>query len=111
MEDKNLEALVRDDNRVAVQVGSGIATISAGQTPKSSPFTLTGGIDVIEIPPRGVEFIVAPSVDLDVSEDPTITHYDTVVATSKEAIPCGQMNKFYIKGAMGGTVKFRFTIV
>lgn len=99
--------LSRDSSAAPIQTGNTIVTIDASTSPKSSPFTLTGGNDAITVPTNCIEVIFNPSANMKVSEDSTMTHYDVIAANTKEAIPCASAGIIYINGS--GTVNFRFT--
>lgn len=99
--------LLRDASTAPVQTGNSIVTTDASGTPKSSPFTLSGGVDAIVVPVDCFELIVGPSGSLKVSEDSTMTHYDVVAANTKESIPCAKAGTIYVQGT--GTLNFRFT--
>ena len=99
--------LSRDSSAAPIQTGNTIITVDASATPKSSPFTLTGGNDAMTVPTNCIELILNPSANLQVSEDSAMAHYDVIAANTKEAIPCAGAGIIYIKGS--GTVNFRFT--
>ena len=99
--------LARDSSANPIQTGSTILTVDASNTPKASPFSLTGGNDAFVVPENCIELIVNPSANLQVSEDSALAHYDVVAANTKEAIPCANAGTIYLKGS--GTVNFRFT--
>lgn len=101
--------LAKDDNGEAVQIGSSFVTTNGTQ---NSPLAYTVAITPITVPTGAVEMILAPTTDLKVSEDPTMTTYDVIVAGTKEAIGCSRMDTIYITRSGGdGTLYFRFTKV
>lgn len=104
--------LMRDGSTTPIQIGSTIATKDNSGTPKNSPFTLTGGIDIIVPPLNAVEFIVNPlTTSLQISEDSTMTTYDVIATSTKESVPCAKMTAIYIRGTNGNVVNFRFTLI
>lgn len=105
-----INQLKRDASASAVQVGTSFITSDISDTPKGSPFTLTGGIDIFAVPEGCYEFIVNPVAhDLKISELSNVSTYDVVTATTKEAIGCARMTLIYVEGTMGDTLNFRFT--
>jgi hypothetical protein len=107
-----LNTLIRDDNTTAVQIGSSIQTSDATATPQNSPLAFSNTVITIVIPDNAVEFIVAPSKDLRVSELANMSTYDVVATGTKEAIPCARMQNIYIvRDSADGTLNFRFTLV
>lgn len=102
--------LVRDQSSAPIQVGGYIQTVDGDGN--VSPFTLSAGINPIQIPLGGMEFIVEPVTnDLQISEDPFMNSYDVVSKGTKEAIPCSRMKFVYIQGNASDVITFRFTIV
>lgn len=101
--------LARDSSASPIQVGSRFQTQDASGTPKTSPFTLTGGVDAISVPVNAAEFIVNPSADLHISELSSMAHYDVIAANTKESVECTKMDTIYVQGS--GTLNFRFNIV
>lgn len=105
----DLNALVRDENQKEVQIGSSFVTTNGTQ---NSPFSYTNVVSAIAVPPGAVEMVLAPTTDLKVSEDSTMTTYDVIVQGTKEAIGCARMDTIYITRSGGsGTLYFRFTKV
>ncbi len=110
MPPKNLEVMVQDDNHISVQIGSSIKTVD--QAGLLSPLAFAGVIIPIEIPINAVEFIVNPSANMRISEDPLMASYDVIRADTKEAVPAGRVKFLYIlQDSVGGTLNFRFTTV
>lgn len=106
----SINQMKRDASASAVQVGTTFVTHDASDTPKTSPFTLTGGVDIFIVPEGCYEFIVNPVAhDLNISEISTGTPYDVVTATTKEAIGCARMTAIYVQGTVGDNLNFRFT--
>lgn len=107
-----LNELKRDQNQVPVQIGTSFATVDSSDTPKASPLSFSSSIIEIVIPDRAVEFIINPSENMRISEDPTMTSYDVIAADTKEAIECSIMQKVYIvRDSVDGTLNFRFNLV
>lgn len=107
-----LGSLPRDQNSTAVQVPTGFQTSDATATPKNSPFTLTGGIDVITRPTNAVEVVFYPvSHDLLVSEVAAQTTYTTVQAGTSEVFEISRMDFIYVKGTTSDTLNFRFNLI
>lgn len=105
-------AIVRDVNRIAVQAGGSILTQDATPSPYSSPLAVSSTILALTVPPNAIELILNPTATLRISEDSTMTHYDLVYGSTKEAIPCAKMDTIYIKrDAVDLTLNFRFTLI
>jgi len=103
------EQLARDQSGGVIQIASSFATTNGTQ---NSPLSYTNAITAIIIPDGAVELVIAPSTDLKISEDSTMTTYDVIVGGSKEAIGCSRMNTIYITRSSGnGTATFRFSKV
>lgn len=100
----NLNALVRDENTIPVQVASRFVTIA--------PITYSSGTTAITVPDGAVEMIISPTTDIKISETGTFTAYDLIVANSKEAIGCARMDTIYItQSSSGGTAYVRFSVI
>lgn len=97
--------LVKDGgNHEAVQIANSFQTFA--------PISFTVATTALTVPAGAVEFIVAPTTDLKVSDDNTFTRYDKVVAGTKEAFGCARMTTIYITRSGGdGTAYGRWTIV
>jgi len=109
---KVLEYLVRDDNNVAVPIGSAFQTTDNTSPEVTSPYTYTTAVTTIVVPDRAVELILAPTTALRVSELSAVTNYYVITAGSAETFPCARMQNIYIRGdAAGGTLNFRFVLV
>ena len=101
-----------DDRGQPIQIGKEFTTQDASGTVQPSPLSYTTGQAVITIPDRAVEFIVAPTTDLRVSEVAGMARYDIVQAGTKEVFPCAFMESIFIKAnATAGTLRFRFTLI
>lgn len=101
-----------DGSQKPIQIGNSIKTVDASGTPKTSPFTLTGGVDSFTIPAGCVEFIVNPVThDMKISELSTMARYDTVAQSSKESIPCAKAVTIYVQGTASDVLNFRFTLI
>lgn len=98
--------LPRDASTGIIQEANNFVTVDGmGVT---SPFTATGGVDVITIPANGAELILYPITnDLFVSEDPTGASGDLVSKGNKEPFPCAGMEFIYVEGQAGDAIFFR----
>src|ERR1035437_4953490 len=92
-----LNSLVIDQNAEAVQVGSSFVTVDATASPQASPLAFSSAVITIVPPDNAVEFVVAPTAALRVSELVGMGSYDVVAASTKESIPCARMSAIYIK--------------
>lgn len=102
--------MIKDQNGNSVQIGSSILTNDASGTQKTSPFSMSGGIDSFVVPANAVEFIVNPTTnDMKVSEKSSLSQYDTVGKGTKESIPCARMTTIYVEGSASDNLNFRFT--
>jgi hypothetical protein len=107
-----LGSMPKDQNGNSVQIGTSFATIDVSATPKSSPFSLTGGIDIIAVPSNAVEFIVNPTNNpMKISSSPTLVSWDLIATNTKESVPCARMPFIYVKGGTSDNLNFRFTII
>lgn len=107
-----LNQLKRDQNQVAVQIGTSFQTIDSSDTPKESPVAFSSTIIAITVPDRAVEFIVNPTQDMRISEDPTMASYDVIAKDTKEAIECAVMQTIYIvRDSANGSLNFRFNLI
>ncbi len=107
-----LQQLVRDQNKIAVQIGSNIQTSDNTATPQNSPLSYAGSVLTIVPPDRAVEFIVQPTTALRISEVSNMATYDVIAANTKESIPCARAAAIYIvRDSASGTANFRFTLI
>lgn len=108
----SLRSLVRDEDRVPVQIGSSFQTSDATTVPQTSPLAYAGTEIALTVPDRAVELIVNPSTALRIYETTGSTSYDVIAAASKEAVPCARMTTVYIvRDSASGTLNFRWTLV
>ena len=107
------KALTKDANNNNIQITTKFRSRDGDDTTFSaSPFAYTTGIIGLTVPTNAFEFIVNPNTLLHVSDLDTMTDYDEVQASTKEAFPCAEMDNIYIRGGtVGGTINFRFHLL
>lgn len=109
---QSLNSLVRDQDRVPIQIGSSFQTEDATSTPQTSPLSYTASTTNLVVPDNAVEFVCQPTTALRISENSDMTPYDVIASNTKEAIPCARMSNIYItRDSSSGTLNFRFTLV
>jgi|TARA_B100001964_G_scaffold1630_1_gene1911 hypothetical protein len=75
----------------------------------SSPYAYTTAIVGMTVPLEAYEFIVCPNTLLHISDVGNMADYDEIAADSKEAFPCADLDKIFIRGGTaGGTLTFRY---
>jgi len=103
--------LPRDASTSPIQVGGSFKTQDK-QSNWVSPTSLSGGIDVFEVPDNAAEFIVFPSSnDMQISELSDMSSSDLVSKGSKEVYACAGMPFVYVQGISGDTLYFRFNML
>jgi hypothetical protein len=104
--------LLRDESMGVVQTASAFKTLDGAASPISSPFTLSGGVDVLTRPTNAVEVTLsAVAHDLQVSELDSMANYDLVPAGAKEVFGMSKMPFIYVQGTMGDTLYFKFILI
>ena len=107
------KALSKDANNNNIQITTKFRSRDGDDTTFSaSPFAYTTSIIGLTVPVNAFEFIVNPNTLLHVSNLDTMTDYDEVASNTKEAFPCSELGRIYIRGGtVGGTINFRFHIL
>lgn len=110
---KDFERLNRDDNKVPIMTGVGIATQDATGTPQKSPLAFTTGVTTIEVPTNAAEIVLKPSVALRISEEATVSdRYFVIGAGTTMAIGVADTDTIYVAGdSASGTLNFYFVTV
>lgn len=109
---KNYSNLAVDASSKIVQTGGGILTIDASSSPQSSPLVISTSITTLTVPENAAEIVIEGDVVIRYSEDPTMTHYATLAASTKLAIGLGRSTNLYVRGDSGsGTLQFHFITV
>lgn len=107
-----LGSMPLDANDMKVQVPTGFQTNDATPSPITSPFVMTGGIDILIRPTNAVELIVFPAANnITVSEVADMSQFCTVLAGTNEVFEIARMEAIYIQGTDGDTLSFRFNLI
>lgn len=107
-----VKQLLRDDSTGVVQTASAFQTIDGAASPISSPFVLSGGVDILTRPSNAVEVTLEPGANaLQVSELDSMMSYDTIPAGAKEVFGMSKMPFIYVQGTSGDTLNFKFVLI
>jgi len=87
-------------------------TTDASSSPQSSPLSLDGtSTYTLTVPTNAVQLKLFPTVDLDVSEDSSMSNYFQIAANSVVTIPVADVDKVYVKSGSSGSLYFMFELV
>lgn len=101
-----------DGSRKSVQTSGSFAVADATGTPIVSPKAYTNSVITLVVPDNAIEFVVAPSTALRVSDAVAMTNYYVVAASTAESFPCAKMQNIYItRDSADGTAQFRFNVL
>ncbi len=104
--------LPQDTSHLPIQITSGFTTVDASSTPKKSPLSYTTGITKIKVPTEALSIDIAPSTDMRISEDPTMSSYTIVPKDCEVEFGVAEMVYIYVAGDLaGGTLNFRFNTI
>lgn len=109
---KNFDVLGRDDNHEQIPTGCSILTHDSTGSPNNSPLSYSDSVINISIPVNAAEFVLKPSTDLRISENPAMSTYFVIGAGTVQAIGVARMDNIYIiRDSADGTLNFYFVTV
>jgi len=103
------KSFMLDSNKTPAQIMTTFDSVGDAAAPYTSPFTYTTTTVGLTVPREAYEFICNPSTDIRISTIQDMSYYDVITATSKEALPCSDIDSIYVRGdSAGGTMNFRY---
>jgi len=101
--------LPQDESHLAIQCASAFLTVDGSSPTLKSPLAFTTAVTRITMPGKAISVDLAPSVDMQISEDVNFASYTVIPANDEVEFGIGEIDYIYIKGSLaGGTLYFRF---